>query len=384
MLTAVLGAALLSSAIPAAAENYFGDYYWLRFWDTTVTTSAQGFAGWGKVAWLGSGGNTGDHWLQLEWKEAVNLNGAVIQGWSQLGGSEVLGEYYIQYRYWDDTASEYKWENINTSQRLYGTGTGQSKPEYNVTFSDMPAGGVTAVRVFFPKENYTRDGGTYGPGLIKFLPYGNLASGEGLNPSNPNFNLFGTDFLTNPSDAFLGITPSVTMVGRTTNRESSTSVLFDHDIGRDGPRAGWQNATDGSETFIIDLGTELAIYGITLYGGAHSADYAYIPSSVDIYITNDPSCPAGWGQNGKEAVPSNWGKLVDTALRGTGENYFLSSTDLGGIVGQYIIITNPAARTHYLLSEIAINATAVPEPIPEPATISLLTLAGLTLLRRRK
>ena len=369
LLSGVLSVAMLLSAIPAAAENYMGDYAWLRFWNATITTTDTYYNGWERISWLSAPGNTGDRWYQLSWTESMNLTSTRVQAWQQLGVGGSLGDYKLQYSVngvdgWKDIdLAEIRYANGQLASGLSGT------DDYIVTFANMPAGGVKALRVFFPEDNYVYTNGHSGPGVSKFLPTGNLASGQGLNPADPCFNVFGTDWKNNPN-AFLGINPTIWTDGRALSEGSgSLGRLTDCYLDADWARIGWHpNGTpekmDGTETIIIDLGTLLSIHGVTLYGGTHMN---YLVQTIDVYITDDLD---------------EWGVGSTVTLTGG----LLSWSSPEGLIGQYVILTNPTLPTfgenkdYFLIQEIAINARA----IPEPATMSLLVLAGLAMLRRRK
>ena len=351
-LAGVLCLASLAVSLPAAADNYTGDYAWLRFWNAEVKTSDTYHNGWDRVGWLGHKDNTEDHWYVLEWSEAMTLTGARVEVWAQIdtGTGGYIGEYYLQY--WDASLDDPDWVNINTS-----AGTLSGFTSYNVSFTAPVT--TTAIRVYFPEGNYAiGNSPNSGPGVAKLLPIGNLASGLGLDPADPKFNLLATDWSTS-SDPFLGITPTVWLQGRTPN-ENNPAKLLDNNLTTDWERAGWHPTMDGSETFVCDLGTSLLVHGVTLYGGTHMSEY--LPTTMDVYVTDDLD---------------DWGNRVGVLERVAGY-CVLSDVDTAG---RYIILTNPPLDSWYILpQELAVNATAIPEPV----TMTLLTLGGLAVLRRRK
>ena len=171
---------LFVSGTAVAAENYYGDYAWLRFWNAKITTSASHEAAYLYTGWLGHRNNTGDHWYQIQWDDAMRLSGARMQVWAQVGTNGSVGEYKLQYTLDSNPTETSQWIDIETTQ--YGTSTPvtlSSTGDYFVSFQNMPSTGVKAVRVFFPQGSYTLGTANVqsGPGVVKFLPIGNLANG---------------------------------------------------------------------------------------------------------------------------------------------------------------------------------------------------------------
>jgi len=374
VLTAVLCVATLSVALPASADNYTGEYAWLRFWDAKVDWSDHYHHSWQGIGWLGNLWATGERWYELSWSEAMTLTGTKVESWAQFGPAGYINEYKLMY--WNAGANEGqgKWEDIATSVPLVGgVNYNGSTPETTVRFLDPVT--TTAIRVVFPEGSYDADaankvGPGGGPGVTKFLPIGNLASGQGLDPSNPNFNLLATDWRTS-ADPFLGINPVVTLTGRgvSENGHIAGQLLTDNDINPDYPRTGWLSPLDGNETVICDLGASLLIHGVTLYGGMH---YTYLPSTMDVYVTDNLE---DWGKPVGQATFCDAGEYQNDTIYCT----LTTLTDLN-TVGQYVILANLTGGPHLLMHELAINATAIPEPV----TMTLLTLGGLAMLRRRK
>jgi len=366
----VLCVSVLSSARPVSAENYLGDYAWLRFWNATASWSDHYWNSWQNVGWLGDLWGSGDRWYKLEWTEAMTLTGTRVSTWNQFGPAGTIGEYKLQY--WDASEEDEskQWKDIATSFPLMGgVDYNGLSPEKTVSFLTPVT--TTAIRVFFPEGSYISDaanknGAGGGPGVLKLLPIGNLASGLGLDPSDPQFNIFATDRKAGSNDNFLGINPVVTFPGRAIDN-GSVSVCMDNDLDADWARVGWYGPTGAdNEIIACDLGTSLLIHGVTVYGAVHQP---YVSASVNVYITDDLD---SWLDLEDRGDP------LDIALYTNG---VLTTTIDLDTVGRYIILTNPAPRDYFLLQEIAVNATL---PVPEPATISLLTLAGLAMLRRRK
>jgi len=365
LLAGVLSVAMLLSAVPAAAQNYMGDYAWLRFWDATATWSDFYHSGPQRISWLGDLGTTGDRWYQLEWKEAMTLTGTKVETWQQFGPAGTIGEYRLQY--WDDSAKD--WLFIQTSVPLMGgVDYNGSTPEKTVSFLTPVT--TTKIRVLFPEGSYNADadnkvGPGGGPGIAKLLPIGNLASGQGLDPADPKFNILATDWRGN-LDSFLGIKPVVTTTGRDLS-QGSGAMMIDNSLGLDsGERSGWLGPITGQEAIICDFGKDVSlwVHGVTLYGGTFSGAYVYLPLTLDVYVTDDLK---------------DWGKPV--AVAEFDHSLFILTTSEINAVGRYVILAGAPTNTpHFLVHEIAINARF---PIPEPATMSLLALGGLALLRRR-
>ncbi|MCL2701178.1 MAG: discoidin domain-containing protein [Phycisphaerae bacterium] len=378
-----LAGVLCVASLSAAAQNYTGDYAWLRFWDgATASASGVGYKGtWGGADWTSSNNVPGvcwlmDHkepddpkveqWYAITWTEAMTLTGARVEGRNdQHGRRNNIHEYKLQY--WNDVLEDWvdiavaDW-NDTTGSPLTLTGT----TDYYVRFLDEVT--TTAIRVYFPENSYDHERqpgwpseGTWnGPGLTKFLPIGNLASGEGLDSTNSSFNIFGT----NPADNFLGINPAIYTIDRNGNMSAAAVPgLMDNNVSWDSPRFGWSPSFTGEEAFVCDLGVTLDIHGVTLYGGTGMTFIS--GATMEVYVTDDLK---------------NWGESVGTiAPDATGA---LSLSDITDAVGRYVIVGSPALdyANHIFVTEIAINASA----IPEPATMTLLALGGLAMLRRRR
>ena len=362
---------LCVTALSASAQNYKGEYDWLRFWHATPDWSDRYWSFMSDTAWLaarGDGSNTADRYYKLTWDEPMDLTGTRVSAFTQASGGSV-GEYRLQYSVDGST----NWQDIEMYDRSTGAPVTvlSGTTDYNLSFANMPEGGVKAIQVLFPGGAYSMGTGGNGPGIYRLLPTGNVTSGLGLDPSDPAFNILGTTL----SDQFLGIDPSVSM---TSNRtpvvdNGPASQLIDHNIGVDAGRAGWLTPINGSETIICDLGVPLTIHSVSLYGGAY---YNYLPTTVLVYVSDSDD-------------PAKWGKPVGQATYVDGMLTTLWDPDLNKVnldldldtVGRYVILANPTNNNHFLPHELAINATAV---VPEPATVTLLALGGLAMLRRRK
>jgi len=367
-----LAGVLCATALSARAENYFGEYDWLRFWHATPDWSDRYWTSWGNMGWLaarGDGSNTADRYYKLTWDEPMDLTGTRVSAFTQTsGGVNDIGTYKLQYSVDGLT----QWEDIEVYNRTTGAPVTSlsGTTDYNLSFGNMPEGGVKGIRVLFPGGSYSMGTSGNGPGIYRLLPTGNVASGLGLDSSDPAFNILGTTF----SDQFLGISPSVSMTSNRTpviDQGSSASRLIDHNIDADGNgRVGWLLPVNGSEAIICDLGVSLTIHSVSLYSGT-SPGCSYLAATMDVYVS-DSADPAKWGQ------PVGLAKLVDGALT------TLWDPDKQDIhaVGQYVILANPnVGNYHFLPHQLSINATAV---VPEPATMTLLALGGLALLRRRR
>ncbi|MCL2701179.1 MAG: PEP-CTERM sorting domain-containing protein [Phycisphaerae bacterium] len=370
-----LAGALCVASLSASAQNYTGDYTWLRFWEgTTTSASGIGWYGlWGGPGWTGSGSTPGvswmaDHrdpnadmveqWYKIAWEDPMTLTGARVEARADQFGQRgtVLGEYKLQY-----LDSDGVWQNIEVADWNDSTQTPVSlsgTTDFYVQFLGEVT--TTAIRVYFPENSYNHDPVAPqhttlrpGPGLVKFLPIGNLASGAGLDPSNPHFNILAT------SGNYLGIQPVATYLSG-----DPIPGLIDGFVSENQPRFGWYSATatfSNAHAFICDFGAdaELMIHGVTLYPGTFAS---YAPTTIDVYVTDDLD---------------DWGTIVGTAARSTEGVIALSGFDKAG---RYVILANPTGGVNIYVQELAISAS----PIPEPATMTLLALGGLAMLRRRK
>ena len=355
-----LASVLYAAALPASAQNYMGEYQWLRFWDTQIKTSdASWNSAYGNVGWLSTTA-AGKHWYQLTFPEAMNLSGANVEAYFQDG---TVNYYDLQYTT-DLNPDE------NSVWKPLGTVNGGAFQTVGFT-----AKNATAIRVLYPDDggSYTYSSSTpsKGPGLTQLIPFGTPASGVGLDPANPNFNILATAIdRGNPQNNYLGIDPTITPGGKAYSETGAD--LFDCRLGENGPRTGWAPTSDPI-MLICEFGNDvsLEVHGITLYGGVMAA---YLPLSVDVYVTDDPNHLTAADFAGTAQTPEGVGGLLTWSSTPTDPDF----------VGRYVVLTHPTWSGdpgYFLFGELAVNARA---PVPEPATMTLLALGGLAMLRRRK
>lgn len=141
--------------------------------------------------------------------------------------------------------------------------------------------------------------------------------------------------------------------------------------------------------------------GVSASGPAWAAfefDQAYYIDSMKIWNYNSAGEPEGGIKNCTieySTDGSNWTTLTSTTLAmapGTADYAAGNTIDFGDVMAKYVVLTAATgADGHYGLfydegtSPIyGLSEVQFEEGIPEPATIVLLGLGGLTLIRRRK
>ncbi len=143
---------------------------------------------------------------------------------------------------------------------------------------------------------------------------------------------------------------------------------------------GWDSWGSGSVT-------------VTTYSVGVSA--ARMETGSPVYLAQLFDTPAEAFTLGYQVDMTSWSAALNVYLNGTLIDTIGSNT--GGLIDRQIEITNPAllgltsAELKYELTagsagQVAYlaNVQIVPEPIPEPATLTLLALGALALIRRRR
>ena len=398
-------AAVCAATIPVAAQDvYYGDYAWLRFWNVKEIKTPMGVgqngAYWQKVGWVGTrpdgkaGGDFGvdDQMYELWWNEPMDISSVRVEGFIHNSPPGAIGEYYLQYTTVENPGKN-DWITVSTPTSLTGVS------DYNITGLDIK--NALAIRVLFPEGNYNYSGGNAnGPGIAKLLPTGKPSSGSGFDVSNPLFDIMGTLDKANPENNLFGINPTIDFVGdKATYGSNVKTDFFDNNLRTTAPYRGWLTANvDCSSTIICDLGVSLDIHNVWLYGGGitNYTGAAY----MDVYVTDDLATLmddlAQWRADVAEALltgeptPDRPDGFVITAERKYGSLTTLTYDAQGNplplaafdAVGRYVVWTNPSGVTdNLLLMHMGVNATL---PVPEPATMTLLAMGGLAMLRRRK
>jgi len=379
-----LAAVLCTVALPVSAQmRYTGEYNWLRFWDGVgVDASSGSYYGWGLV-WAGPRDSSASpaQWYKLSWNSAMALTGAQMEVRADLyGRGSTLGEFQMQYQDmaggWHDLKTEVIEKRVAAGSNSVGDIVNPASYDrwaldggglYTLRFHDMPSTGVQAIRVCFPEDSYTHitdpdlvakgePAYQQSPAIFFLLPQGNRVSG-GLDTSDPTFNILAT----NKADHFLGINPTVTLRDGSGNVKGDYTDLFtDNILSYDSPRLG----VNPGEIIVCDLGENvderLVIHGVTLYTGTMTQHFITDSLTMDVYVTDDLN---------------DLGELIGTA------GYMNGTLSYSGFeaAGRYVVLKNLSATSYF--TELAINATA---PVPEPATMALLALGGLAMLRRRR
>ena len=145
---------------------------------------------------------------------------------------------------------------------------------------------------------------------------------------------------------------------------------------------GWQNGQATAPWIKVDLGATVAVGKMYVWNGA-SSNKDWGAQTVDIYYaTTDP----GVNVNDSEAAfnPAGWTLWSSgvTFAKHAGSGSYLPTDDFDlNVTARYIALNVTVAYGGINNASIAELQFEV---VPEPATMSLLALGGLALLRRRR
>ena len=318
--------------------------------NATNGNSVVGDLRWGNYVWIPSRSLTSDataaYWAGLVFDKPRNVTYVNVQLWgaplSKGGDREATKQFYI------DAIINGKWEQIGSWD--FGNSIQHTTVKVPVTSGDYQS-----IRIRFDANDYIATGWLHGeseyggPGVRVFEPVGSdtLKPGDKVNWANPTF---GTTLVKN-------LDAPVYWNG---DNWSNGSLIHSGSI------TGVERATATGEYLEIDLTADRLIDSVIA-----QCHQSYAPGGFTIMVRaegdedfhavkliGDKFYPAGPGGSldtigyDFEAVEARWVRIVDVTLN----------------------------NSHWGITELMVFGTVV----PEPATMSLLGLGALALLRRRK
>ncbi|MCL2701084.1 MAG: discoidin domain-containing protein [Phycisphaerae bacterium] len=366
------------SALPVAAAEY-------EIWNTGETrynwlldrgvTSSWGLVG-GDPTTTGSGhGSVGGIQTSLSSAQRVWIPGATLTGrgtngyWAEIDLGEVRPidflrvQTFTQEMTYSELIVQFSTDGVNYDQQ-YWIYNDHANPiaagtTYNLTFENVYD--ARYVRVVFPAGTYTSTAAGYseygGPGLFGIEPYSPKNTDIEI---NSNFNI--------ALNAFSG--HNQVAVGFDVANATNGAVLGDGGMSNSQARAGataagW--AAGASLTVQLNDVYDVDAVRIVWNDGAHYSRGLMLEFSLDgiVWDKIDPVIVTDDKVLGSGTVPA-W---IEFEAR---EAKFVRWTQLSDV-----------PQSGYAIAQEFMVYAQIP-PIPEPATMTLLALGGLALLRRRR
>jgi len=146
--------------------------------------------------------------------------------------------------------------------------------------------------------------------------------------------------------------------------------------------AGTENPTNGKIGWaIFDLGAAAVLDDLYIWNERENS--ARYTKTFNVYVAETPTVAPTHGPTGSSSIDYDFSSggwtLINTGGALTGTWKGSQVVDLGGITGQYVaieILSNGGDAARVGLAEVAIT--------PEPATLALVGVGALLLLRRRR
>lgn len=144
------------------------------------------------------------------------------------------------------------------------------------------------------------------------------------------------------------------------------------------------NATDPA--FSNQAGTSVnAAFGGTFNATAAGSGFTYSVSGLSIDLANTPVVPAngygirlGWSSSGPGTLSSGYKDTASSVAGSAWSNGFFIDTNASGVLqnNEFVNFSN------WTNGNLAVEITAI--AVPEPATLAILGVGALAMLRRRK
>jgi len=374
VLAAVLAVAMVWSA---AADVVVTNYNWLQLapdkvtpflgnpdmpfitaadTETAATMTVNGKLSdirWGNYVWIPTyyltNAGQGEYWGGVMLDQPRNITAVNVQLWGS--GTEQTQQFYVEASL-DGT----HWTTVSVT--LDRPETDQRPVPVLVPFPESKQGDYQYIRVRFDPADggYTATGSYGGPGLLTVEPIGGgaLKPGDTVNWAN------NASFETSIKNVFSGNWGG--------NQWHDGSFAENHSI------VGSLNDMNEGGYLQINLGAERTVDNVL--GVCHNS---YVPASFQVWVsTADDENAEGFADSFTLLTPlgSELYPLDNNKKDALGYDFAPAQARFVRIMN----VTKPDGGEAWMFTQVLVNGTVV----PEPATMSLLTLGALTLLRRRR
>jgi len=371
-------AAAMTMVWSAAADVTVTNYSWLQLGpgqatsfvgnptDEFIFTEASSVEGpasgirWGHYQWIPrnafSDYGATDYWAGIVLDQPRDIAGVNVSLWCS--GHETVSHFYIEAivgGVWT-VIGEYDFATPATGARTTVMNVAVTAGEYQYIRMRFDVDGY--------EYSYDNPGGrSYGgPGVILFEPFSGettLTPGDRVNWANKAS--FPGATVTN---SFIRVTNDDSVI--IDDVRSSSASLNNGTFRDDQPWNGMNRDMLPGEFIEIDLDATRSIDNVTLLFMGN-----YSTSSFRVWVSDDKDGPF------TEVLP-----LLNGTLYPTETHVGALGFDFAAVDAQYVRITDMKVVTggYWSIAQILVNGTVV----PEPATMSLLGLGALALLRRRR
>jgi archaellum component FlaF (FlaF/FlaG flagellin family) len=342
---------------PGAVQSFVGKPGEGNTYLTDGSTRANGQVAdvrWGNHVWIPSAWLTdsgqGTYWAGVTLDKPRNVTSVNVLLWHS--GTEQTKQFFI------DAYVNGTWIEIGASN-LYET----PLSSHQVVSVGVEEGYYDRIRVRFDggdDAGYVATGSYGGPGVYAVEPIGSqtLLPGDRVNWANkPSFNTTITHSLATAWSAPTNLNNGIFWNHAVSGADHDmTPAVFD-ELG----------AYVSGEYIQIDLGAVREIDNVTTL--FHTG---YAAGSFNVWVSED----------GLHFAPVTFLEGTGTYMVNNGECRDALSFDIVPVEAQFVRLTDVTrgGSSHWGLTQILVNGTVV----PEPATMSLLAMGAMTLLRRRR